>query len=230
MIFLDSERNIVKKSKVKKTTDWLNLETKDFVEYKVDKVKGDEIVPFEIISGKSNNLIYLQEEDFVFSIVNVDEGKICFAPRVINKKKMLVQPQAPLPYVKYIPNLKKVLYNEIVPKSNYRDYILKRDEYKCQLCGFDDIRALQVHHIVQRLNPFIGEDFIDSPMNLITLCANCHRIQHKILDDGSKSERKESVKKMFDINGVNLEWNVIKGDMWFPSTDTASKWSKFEFE
>lgn len=38
------------------------------------------------------------------------------------------------------------------------------------------------------------------------------------------------VKKMFDINGVNLEWNVIKGYMWFPSTDTASKWSKFEFE
>ena len=54
--------------------------------------------------------------------------------------------------------------------NNWRDYILKRDDNKCQDCGQTD--ALHIHHIHTfakiphlRFNTFNG----------ITLCDKCHR-------------------------------------------------------
>lgn len=51
---------------------------------------------------------------------------------------------------------------------NLREYILYRDNYKCQLCGREDL-PLEVHHI-----GFWKQDRTDRPSNLITLCIKCH--------------------------------------------------------
>ena len=59
---------------------------------------------------------------------------------------------------RYGPNWKKI-----------RKEVLKRDNYQCQMCGKFEGR-LEIHHKI----PFmISKD--NSPDNLITLCATCHR-------------------------------------------------------
>jgi len=49
--------------------------------------------------------------------------------------------------------------------------ILKRDAWRCQLCGTS--RNLQVHHIQPR--SLLGHDVEE---NLTTLCARCHQRLH----------------------------------------------------
>jgi 5-methylcytosine-specific restriction endonuclease McrA len=53
-----------------------------------------------------------------------------------------------------------------------RKKILDRDDYICRICGDDgNDEALNVHHIdYTRSN--------NSPKNLVTLCAPCHRAVH----------------------------------------------------
>lgn len=43
----------------------------------------------------------------------------------------------------------------------------------CNRCGFDDIRILQIHHIIEQCNG--GSD---DPENLEVLCPNCHTLHH----------------------------------------------------
>jgi 5-methylcytosine-specific restriction endonuclease McrA len=50
--------------------------------------------------------------------------------------------------------------------------VLYRDGWRCQKCG--SFINLQVHHIRPRSR--LGDD---TETNLITLCANCHRICHR---------------------------------------------------
>lgn len=52
-----------------------------------------------------------------------------------------------------------------------RQEILRRDRWRCQSCG--GRRNLQIHHIEARSH--LGDDCEE---NLITLCANCHRLVH----------------------------------------------------
>ena len=50
--------------------------------------------------------------------------------------------------------------------------ILKRDSYKCQLCGSE--KDLETHHIQSvKDHPFL----ILKPTNLITLCHECHFVK-----------------------------------------------------
>lgn len=57
---------------------------------------------------------------------------------------------------------------------NVREYVLTRDEHKCQHCkGKLKDKILNVHHIESRK---IGGN---SPSNLITLCETCHKECHK---------------------------------------------------
>lgn len=49
--------------------------------------------------------------------------------------------------------------------------VLRRDKYRCTACSVPF--ALAVHHIVPR-----GLGGLDTPRNLTTLCANCHRMVH----------------------------------------------------
>lgn len=57
-----------------------------------------------------------------------------------------------------------------IPNS-VRKAIYKRDGYMCALCG--DTRYLQVHHYIKR-----SAGGCDHPMNLVTLCSQCHGIIH----------------------------------------------------
>ena len=57
---------------------------------------------------------------------------------------------------------------------NVREYVLARDEHKCQHCkGKSKDPVLNVHHIESRKTGG------DSPSNLITLCKTCHKEFHK---------------------------------------------------
>lgn len=64
-------------------------------------------------------------------------------------------------------------------KKNYwRSEVLRRDSFKCQECGNDDIRVLNADHIKSKaVYPELQFDLT----NGITLCANCHAI--KTLED-----------------------------------------------
>jgi len=53
-----------------------------------------------------------------------------------------------------------------------RQQILRRDGWRCQLCGA--MSNLEVHH--QQFRSHSGHD---SEENLITLCASCHAIAHR---------------------------------------------------
>lgn len=53
-----------------------------------------------------------------------------------------------------------------------RQQILRRDGWRCQLCGA--MSNLEVHH--QQFRSHSGKD---SEENLITLCANCHAGVHR---------------------------------------------------
>lgn len=55
--------------------------------------------------------------------------------------------------------------------STYRTRALKHYGCKCNICGFDNILALEVHHIDKNREN-------NSIENLKVLCANCHRITH----------------------------------------------------
>ena len=59
--------------------------------------------------------------------------------------------------------------------SNVREYIIERDDYKCQDCGIFSMNiGLVVHHV----NPiFMGGD--NDPENLVTLCVPCHKERHR---------------------------------------------------
>ena len=56
---------------------------------------------------------------------------------------------------------------------NVREYVLHRDEHKCQCCkGKSKDKILNVHHIESRKTGG------DAPNNLITLCETCHKGYH----------------------------------------------------
>jgi len=61
-----------------------------------------------------------------------------------------------------------------LPLAKYQalsNQVLKRDGWRCQLCGTSN--DLHVHHVKSRSS--LGDDTIQ---NLITLCAKCHETFH----------------------------------------------------
>jgi hypothetical protein len=57
---------------------------------------------------------------------------------------------------------------------NVREYVLYRDDHKCQLCkGKSKDKILNVHHIESRKTGG------NAPNNLITLCETCHKKHHE---------------------------------------------------
>ena len=70
---------------------------------------------------------------------------------------------------------------------NVRQYVLFRDNYKCQHCGCHGKGVkLHVHHIESRK---IGGD---APDNLITLCEDCHKKLHKGLIKVTKALKRKT--------------------------------------
>ena len=70
---------------------------------------------------------------------------------------------------------------------NVRQYVLFRDNYKCQHCGCHGKGVkFHVHHIESRK---IGGD---APDNLITLCEDCHKKLHKGLIKVTKALKRKT--------------------------------------
>ena len=59
------------------------------------------------------------------------------------------------------------------PYEQMRKQILRRDGWRCQICG--SRHSLQVHHKQLR-----SQQGSDEELNLITLCATCHKNQHRL--------------------------------------------------
>jgi hypothetical protein len=58
---------------------------------------------------------------------------------------------------------------------------LERDGYKCRLCGADDRRSLEVHHLDNRNWTADYKDANHDLDNLMTLCKTCHKKFHTIV-------------------------------------------------
>jgi 5-methylcytosine-specific restriction endonuclease McrA len=58
------------------------------------------------------------------------------------------------------------------PYEHLRKQVLRRDGWKCQICG--SRQNLQVHHKQLR-----SQQGADDELNLITLCVDCHEAQHR---------------------------------------------------
>ena len=193
MICLDSNRNIIKNPKYIEK----DLSNKEFLIIEdMDTGKSH----FE--SYHSDKLIYLGEYDLVYSIHDLHKGTLYIAPQK-DGKDFVKWVAGPSIHIIQIPQLIKLIDNQFVTKSNAVSEIKERDNYTCQVCGNTDERVLHVHHIVPRKNPIIAEDFINSPINQITLCANCHNIAHHTLKHGTKFQRQELVQSLFDLTGYN---------------------------
>ena len=69
-------------------------------------------------------------------------------------------------------------YNEQLKTEEWakkREYIVKRDNYTCYLCGYHGL-LLNVHHIEYLPNK-MAWDYPDEM--LFTVCRGCHKIIHK---------------------------------------------------
>lgn len=71
-------------------------------------------------------------------------------------------------------------YSVIEPKhrgrlarNEYRMEILKRDQYRCRICGCSADDSVHIRLEVHHIKPW-EEGGISTPQNLITLCATCH--------------------------------------------------------
>lgn len=69
--------------------------------------------------------------------------------------------------------IKKVSKNKIVVTKDVYEQVLKRDNYRCKICG--NTQSLHVHHIIYRSE---NKKLINEPSNLIVLCAEHHRLVH----------------------------------------------------
>ena len=79
-----------------------------------------------------------------------------------------------------------------------RDYILKRDNYLCVICGRP---AEEVHH-KKHLSPDNINDVsvTMNPKNLVSLCKACHFEEHRG-EHGKGRESKENYPYTFDEHG-----------------------------
>ncbi|ATZ60066.1 hypothetical protein BK798_06325 [Methanobrevibacter smithii] len=216
MIGLDSSRNIIRDMKYIEK----DLSKKEFLVI-------DNYNPYEyhFEPYQSDNLIYLAEKDLTYSIKDLKNGLIVRAPYRVGKDyiQSVIDPCIELK----IPQLTKILKNRGITKTNASEKIKERDDCCCQLCGETDFRTLNVHHIVPRKSPFIPESFIHSPMNQITLCANCHSIEHYVLRNEDATERKEHIKRMLCINGFN--WKDNLDDSYYAPIKDITRENKIEY-
>ena len=217
MICLDSDRNIIKDDRYIRN----GLEDREFII--VDDWKTGE---YHFEGYDSPKLIYLGEHDLVYSIADLKKGILVIAPKR-NGEDTCSWITGPLLNVIEIPMLERLLKNKRITKTNAPLKVKERDGNCCQLCGETDIRTLNVHHIVPRKSPFVIDSFIHSPLNQITLCANCHRIEHHVLEHGSEAEREEHVRRMFDINGLNYGGKL--GEHFYESMDVIKRYNQIEF-
>lgn len=89
-----------------------------------------------------------------------------------------------------------------------REYILKRDNYLCTICGMP---AQEVHHIIHLNHENINDVNVSlNPDNLTSLCRDCHFKEH--VRDKAEGHRKKPKQHeydpeqyMFDSNGYLIK-------------------------
>lgn len=77
--------------------------------------------------------------------------------------------------------------------------VMEEDDFKCACCGSQD-KSLNVHHITYPKGRPIWE-----AIGLVTLCEDCHRIQHHVIDElKSAISRcdKESLKLLLEVSSL----------------------------
>lgn len=220
MICLDSARNIIRND------DYLinnGLSGKEYLI--IDDWENGE---YHFEEYDSEKLIYLSEYDLVYSIADLEKGILYTAPKRTGKDTVHWI-TGPLINIIEIPQLKKLLKNKMINKTNASTKIKERDDDCCQLCGESDYRTLNVHHIVPRKSPFIHKSFIHSPMNQITLCANCHSIEHHVMRYGNDDERREHVERLFRLNGFNWD-KYHRNSEYYISIKEIEAWNTGKFK
>jgi len=138
-------------------------------------------------------------------------------------KKIAINPIPPIPYI--VHQLAKLINNIQISKTN-KNAIIERDNYQCQVCGFSDIRTLEIHHIIPKSSPFFTKKFIKDPINRITACANHHRIIHIVIYNEENEKRKKWVICLLEKNGANIK--QINPLAW-ETLAKRKKWSQNEF-
>lgn len=101
----------------------------------------------------------------------------------------------------YLSNLPIIQGGVILIKAEYEEYlesetwhrirgsILKRDHYRCRICGSG--HNLQVHHLWYP--EVLGEE---TPESLVTLCQGCHQWVHREKEQRRKeAEKREMIKR-----------------------------------
>lgn len=95
--------------------------------------------------------------------------------RDVEFRSLQPAPKFDLPYPQR-PRISPVVHAPLGPDGstsrtvNYREEILRRDNFTCQVCGHKKRRVnLEVHHIIPR-----ARGGTDDPTNLITVCKPCH--------------------------------------------------------
>jgi 5-methylcytosine-specific restriction endonuclease McrA len=86
---------------------------------------------------------------------------------------------------------------------NTRQYVLWRDEHRCQRCqGKAKDPILNVHHIES------SKTGGDSPDNLVTLCETCHTALHKNHLESTLTRRSSSLRDATQVN--MMRWQVYE--------------------
>lgn len=106
---------------------------------------------------------------------------------------------------------------------NVREYVLWRDNHRCQCChGKSKDKVLNVHHIESRKTGG------DSPANLVTLCETCHKAYHR---GELELKLKRSFVSLRDAAAMNImRWSVynrLKVELDFPVSLTYGYKTKF---
>lgn len=102
-----------------------------------------------------------KKEGYKIDFVEIDPVSIWEPPAAPKSSPRHTRPKSPIPW------------------KELREEILRRDGYKCNVCGGVD--CLEVHHVVPCMN--CG---MNNPSNLITLCRSCHKRAHNHPESQSK--------------------------------------------
>jgi len=118
-----------------------------------------------------------------------------------------------------------------------RDHVFERDDYRCQNCGLKSEAEnigevpLELHHITSMKD---GSD--NSPDNLITLCANCHRklevedIETNLLQTIDRTfEATDHAKKIESFGSDSIEIvkiNILVASLAIPAISLMSQFSE----
>ncbi len=101
---------------------------------------------------------------------------------------------------------RKSLLNKLY--NLWREYIYKRDKYKCQLCGKSKRQGyvINAHHIVTKgSSGFAGKYDVE---NGVVLCFRCHKIDYIALGDFCKKWLKQ---KGLDYYELQDKYSEVAG-------------------